>query len=494
MLNHGKRAAMTALAVALVAAPALTAVPSRAQTSIKSSFDRRVMPKAGAEPKLNLPTWSKATLSNGAQLVVSERHTLPLISFSIGFIGGANQFEPADKTGLASFTSQMMTEGTTTRTGDEIANALQLLGTSVGFGIGGEAGSISFQSTKDKFGPTLAILAEELLHPAFPEPALERLRARTLVNLNTAKDRTSSIAAVVFPKLLYGDQPYGRSMNEETVKRITRDDIVSFHQKYFQPANAVITIAGDITLAEAKAALEKALAGWKAGGTAPSFTYPAPPAPKSTTIYIIDKPGAAQSTFSLGLVGPPRSTPDYYALSVMNNLFGEQFQSRINANIREQKGFSYGVGSTFSFGRGPGPFRMGGDIQTNKTDSALVEFVKELKGIRGERPVTDDEMTAAKAALIQSLPSQLESVSGVRGMIGSIFTQGLPEDYWTKYPQAVNAVTKDDVMRVAKQYLDPDHMAIVIVGDRAKIEAGLRATGIAPIVILDIKGNPLQVN
>jgi zinc protease len=485
-----KKTMHAVLFAAVLAAPGVV----RAQTPVKSSFDRTVVPKAGAEPKLHLPTWTKTKLSNGATLIVSEKHTLPLVSFSIGFVGGANQYEPADKTGLASFTSQMMSEGTTTRTADEISNALQLLGTSVGFGIGGEAGSVSFLATKDKFAPTLAILADEMLHPSFPEAALDRIRANTLVSLNQAKDRTSSIASVVFPKLLYGDEPYGRTMNEETVNRITRNDIVSLHQKYFQPANAVITIVGDMTQAEAKAAVEKALAGWKAGGTPPSFAYPAPPTPKSSAIYIVDKPGAAQSTFALGLVGPPRSTPDYFALRVMNNLFGEQFQSRINANIREQKGYSYGVGSSFSYGRGPGPFRMGGDIQTSKTDSALLEFVKEMKGIRGERPVTDDELATAKAALVQSLPSQLGSVQGVRGMISSIYSQGLPENYWTTFPAMINAVTKEDVMRVAKQYIDPDHMAIVIVGDRQKIEPGLRATGIAPVVLLDKKGNPLQIN
>jgi zinc protease len=283
-------------------------------------------------------------------------------------------------------------------------------------------------------------------------------------------------------------------MNEETVKNITRDDIVSMHSQFFKPARAVITIVGDITLAEAKAALEKGLAGWKAGGEKATFAYPAPPAPTSSAIYIVDKPGAAQSTFALGIVGPPRNTPDYYALRVMNSMFGEQFQSRINANIREQKGFSYGVGSNFSYGRGPGAFRAGGDIQTDKTDSALVEFVKEIKGIRGERPITDDEMSATKAALINSLPSQLSSVRSIGGLISSIYSQDLPENYWSTFPEKINAVTKEDVTRVARQYIDPDHMAIVIVGDRQKIEPGLRKTGIAPVVILDLKGNPLQIN
>ena len=388
----------------------------------------------------------------------------------------------------------MLSEGTTTRSGDEISNALQLLGTNISAGIGGESGAISFLSTRDKFTPALAILADELLHPAFPAAALERLRARTLVDLSQAKDRTTAIAGVVFPKTLYGESRMAGPSAKRASRQSPRDDIVAMHQRYFRPANAVITVVGDITLAQARAALEQALAAWPTGGTPVAFSYPAPPPPKATTIYIVDKPGAAQSTFALGLVGPPRSTPDYYALRVMNSLFGEQFQSRINANIREQKGYSYGVNSRIAYGRGPGPITIGGDIQTNKTDSALVEFMKEIRGIRGDRPVTDDEMAATKAALVNSLPSELGSVTGIRAVIGSIYTQGLPEDYWQTFPARINAVTKDDVTRVARQYIDPDHMALLIVGDRQKIEPGLRATHIAPIVVLDLMGNPVPIS
>lgn len=458
----------------------------------KSSFDRTVLPRAGADPVAKIPTWTKTTLWNGATLLVVERHALPLVSFTMSFVGGSNQLEPADKPGLGSLTASMMTEGTTLRSGDDISNALQLLGTTVGFGIGGEGGSIQFRSLKDKFEPTLAIMAEELLHPSFPSAALDRLKQRTIVNLRLNMDRTSGIAGVVYPRLLYTTaHPYGRTMSEESVGAITRDDVVAFHKAFFQPSRAFITVVGDITPADAKAKIERALASWPAGGSRATFDYPAPPAPKATTVYIVDKPDAAQSTFSIGLVGPPRNTPDYYALRVMNNLFGEQFQSRINANIREAKGWSYGVGSVFSYGRGPGQFRAGGEIQTNKTDSALVEFMKEIRGIRGERPVTDDELAAAKAALIQSLPSRLASLAGISGMINEIYVNDLPDDYWTRFQAGVRAVTAADVQRVARQYIDADHLAILIVGDRAKIEAPVRATGVAPVVILDAKGNPI---
>ena len=174
----------------------------------------------------------------------------------------------------------------------------------------------------------------------------------------------------------------------------------------------------------------------------------------------------------------------------MNVILGGQFQSRLNANIREDKGYSYGVNSNFAFGKGPGPFRAGGDIVTAKTDLALIEFMKELRGIQGSRPVTDEELTTAKDALIQRLPGTFGSVGGINGSLTTIWTQGLPEDYYQQYSAHISAITKDDVLRVAKQYIDLDHLAIVIVGDRATIEAPLRTTGIAPIVITDIEGNP----
>jgi zinc protease len=455
-------------------------------------FDRRVQPPPGASPALQIPPWTTMRLANGAELIVSERRGLPLVAVTINFVGGASQLEPAGKTGLAGFVASMLSEGTTSRSGDQLSNELQLLGTSINVGIGSESGAVSFLSMADKLPATLDIMADMMLNPAFPQASLERLRANTLVQLTQARDRTSAIAGVVFPRVLYGDaHPYGRSRSEQTVQSITRDDLVAFHRAYFQPGRAVITVVGEITPTEARAQVERALAGWPAGGSRPDFAYPAVQAPGATTIYLVDKPGAAQSSFSIGLPGPPRSTPDYYALRVMNTMLGELFQSRLNANIREDKGFSYGVGASFAYGRGPGPWRAGGDVRTDATDSALVEFMREIRGIRGERAVTDDEMDAARAALIQSLPARLASVSGVGGLIGELYVQGLPQDYYQRFAQAVTAVRAEDVVRVARQYVNPERLAIVIVGDRAVIEEPLRRTGIAPIVVLDMEGRPV---
>ena len=239
-----------------------------------------------------------------------------------------------------------------------------------------------------------------------------------------------------------------------------------------------------------KPLIEKALGGWPKGGERPEFDYPALPAREKTTIYLVDRPGAAQSVVSLGHPGPPRNTPDYYALQVMNTMLGGMFQSRLNANIREEKGYSYGVGSGFDYGKGPGAFGAGGDIVSDKTDAALVEFIKELRGILGDRPITDEELQVAKESLIQRLPSMFASVSSINNALTTIWAQGLPDDYYEQYTKAIAAVTKDDALRVARKHIDLDHLAIVIVGDRSSIEGPLKATGIAPIKTLDIEGRP----
>jgi predicted Zn-dependent peptidase len=472
-------------ALTLVIALALLATAPRAQQAL----DRTKTPSAAPPPVLHVPNWTKATLANGAELIVAEKHDLPLVSFTITLLGGANQFEPAGRQGLAGLMASMMSEGTKTRDGEALSNALQLLGTNVSVSIGGESGSIGFLSTTTKFAPTLDVLADMLLNSTFPPAALERLRGQRLVALTQAKAQPGAIANRVFPRLLYGNtHPYGLFTTEESYKAITRDDILAFQKSYFEPGRALVTVVGDVNAATAQATIDKALAGWAKSGQKPTFTYPAVPAPKTTTIFLVDKPGAAQSTFAIGNPGPPRSTPDFYALSVMNTILGGMFQSRLNANIREDKGYSYGVNSSFAYGKGPGAFRAGGDIVSAKSDAALVEFMKELKGIVGARPITDEELTTAKDSLIQRLPGAFASVQGINGAITSLWTQGLPDTYYQEYTKRIAAVTAADIVRVAKQYIDLDHLAIVIVGDKATIEGPLKATNIAPIVNVDIEG------
>ncbi len=490
-IRFSPRAAGTvALALVSLAAPLSAQAPAARSTRL----DRSAQPAPGPLPRLRVPTWTRARLSNGADLIVSQKRDLPLVSFTINFLGGRNNFEPAGKAGVATLAAQALSEGTTTRTGEQLADAQQMLGTSISAAVGGESGTVRFTALKDKFEPALALLVDMLVNPSFPAPALERLRGRTLVGLAQAKEEPNTIADNVFTKILYGDEhPYGRIITEQSVGAITRDDVVAFHRNYFKPGRAIITVTGDVDPAAVRTAVERALASWPAGGERPSFQYPTPPALKATTIYLIDKPKSAQSVFSIGLPGPARDTPDYYALAVMNTLLGELFQSRLNYNIREVKGYSYGVGSGFAYGRGPGAFEAGGGVVTAKTDSALIEFMKELKGVQGGIPFTADEVKQGKESLIQSLPNRFSSVSGIGGAISSIYLQDLPETYYQEFAAKINAVTADDLVRVAKKYIDLEHLNIVIVGDRATIEEPLRKTGIAPVVVLDAQGKAVVV-
>ena len=459
----------------------------------QGTLDRTKQPPIATPPELRVPTWTKSKLSNGAELIVSEKHDLPLVSFSITFLGGADQFESSGKRGEASLTASMLSEGTKTRDGEALSNALQLLGTSVSVAVSSERGAISFVSTTAKFAPTLDILADMLLNSTFPPEALERLRAQRLVALNQAKAQPGAISGRVFPRVVYGDaHPYGQAQTEESVKAITRADIVAFHQNYFKPGRALITVVGDVTPATVRPVIERGLASWPAGGSRPSFTLPGLPAARTTAIYLVDKPGAAQSTFAIGLPGPPRSTPDYFALQVMNTILGGMFQARLNANLREEKGYSYGVGSGFSYGKGPGPFRTGGNVVGDKTDAALVEFIKELRGILGARPVTVEELRTAKESLVQRLPGTFASVGAINSAITGLWVESLPDTYYQQYAKAIAPITADDVVRVAKKHLDLDHLAIVIVGDRKSIEEPLRKTAVAPIAFLDIEGNVIS--
>jgi zinc protease len=478
----------------LIAALVLTLGVQSAPLAAQATFDRNIPPTPGPTPTIHVPSWTTTTLANGARLVVSEKHDLPLVAVAIDFIGGEDNYQPAGKVGVANFTSQMLSEGTTTRTADQLSEAQQMLGTSIFSGIGGEEGSIQFTSLTSSFEPALTLMADMMLNSTFPAEALERIRGRTLVALRQARDRPNSIASDVFRKVVYGDDhPYGRVMTDSTVNAIDRDDIIAFHDQYYQPGRAIITVTGDVHPAEVKAAIEKAFAAWKPGGSPPTWQYPPVPAPKPTTIYLVDKPHSAQSVFAIGLAGPSRSTPDYYAIDVMNTLLGGLFQSRLNHNIREVKGYSYGVFSSFAFGHGPGPFRAGGGVMTAKTDSALIEFMREFRGVEGAIPFTDDEIQQGKQSLIQSLPRRFASVNGIGASIADIYTEGLPETYFQDFPNKINAVTRDDLVRVARKYIDLDHLNIVIVGDRSVVEDPLKATGIAPIVLLDVDGKPVSM-
>lgn len=466
-----------------------TAASNGKKDDAKIAEQAAKLPKAGPDPKLSLPPIEKTKLSNGMDLWMVEHKELPLVSMNMVFRTGSSN-EPENKVGVSNLTSALLDDGTATRSAADIANQLQSIGANLGSGVDFDSAGVSIQTLTRHLDKAIDIFADVIQNPSFPASEVESLRGRQLVALRQQRANPNAISNIVYNKVLYGDHPYGRSNTEDAIKAITRDDILGFYASTYRPNNATLIVVGSFDKAELKNKIEKAFGGWK-GGDISARELGAPKSREKAGIYIVDRPNSAQSVVSIGHVGIDRNNPDYFPVVVMNTILGGGFTSRINMNLREDKGYTYGARSGFAFRRGPGPFSAGGDIQTAVTKEAVAEFMKELNEIRGGRPVTQKELDYNKQSLIRRYPAGFETAGQISNQLANLAVYGLPDSYFNEYISKVNAVTVDDVNRVARQYLDPAKMAIVIVGDRKTIEPGLKELGY-PITILDTEGRPVS--
>jgi zinc protease len=468
-----------------------TSTSEKKKDDAKIAAQRAQLPKAGPNPTFALPKIEKSKLSNGLNVWVVNQNELPIVSMNLVLNAGGT-LDSADKTGVASMTANMLNQGTKTRSATEIANQLQGIGASAGANAGWDSSNVSLQSLTKNLDKALEIYADMVVNASFPATELESIRRRSLGQFIQQKANPGFISNVVYSKILYGDQPYGRQLggNEKSIRAMTRDDLVKFYEAYYRPNNATLIVVGDVNSKTLLPQLEKAFAGWQAGGTPVAATpIPAEYVGKPG-IYIVDKPGAAQSSVSIGQVGIARNNPDYYAVQVMNSILGGGSSGRLFMNLREDKGYTYGAYSSFSFRRGAGPFSASAEIQTGSTKEAVVEFMKELNGIRGANPVTEADLERQKQSLIRRYPAGFETVGQISGQLSNLVVYGLPDAYFNEYIPKVNSVTLADVNRVANKYLTPEKMAIVIVGDRKAIEDKLKELGYG-ITILDADGNKL---
>ncbi len=469
----------------------LASVPAQ---PIRDAFDRGAEPKPGPNPSFNPAPVERRKLSNGLEVLIAERHNLPIVGLNLVVRGGGTQ-APIGKEGLAALTADLLTEGTTTRDALQIAGELAEIGAGINGTGGPESSGLSLTTLTRHLPKAMAIYTDILLHPSFPEKDLERIRTQRLAGLLRQADSPPAIANLVFPRLLYGEaHPYGRPNNgtPKSVKGLTRNDVVAFYQAMFVPNNSALIVVGDTTPNAVVAILESALRNWKPGSPV-TRTAPEAPSTKPVTVYLVDKPGAAQSILTVGQVGVRRNTPDYFPLTIMNNILGGQFSSRINLNLREAKGYTYGARSSFTFAQGPGPFEAGAPVKTEDTKPALIELIKELTDITGPRPATTEELAFAKDRVVKGFPARFETIAGVRATLAELVLYDLPADYFTQYRSKVEAVTEADVHRVATKYLNPDQMTILIVGDRAKVEPELKGLPFAKVVnLLDTEGNAVN--
>jgi len=443
---------------------------------------RASAPKPGPAPKFTLPAPAEAKLPNGLNILLVERHSLPLVSASLYTMSGS-ELNPLDKPGLSSFVADMLTEGTASRSALKFAEDADQIGATIASGAGYSSGTVTLSALSWNAGAALDLASDAALHPAFAEKEVERVRNQRVTAVLQENDDPFALAQRTASHLVFPNSPYGFSAigTEASNKGITRADLTAFWQKSYVPANSVLAIAGDVTMAQAKELAARYLGSW-AGPAAAPVNLRTPSAP-ARSIAIVDKPGAPQTFLLAAGLGAQRSTPDYVPLEVMNTALGGLFSSRINMNLREEHGYTYGAQSFFNYRRFVGPFLAGGAMRTDVTAPATRELFKELTRIR-ESELTAEELQKAKDSFSKSLVGLFETTGDIASTIGGQFVFCLPLDYYRDLPAQIDKITAADALRVAKQYIHPGEIVVVEVGDRAKIEPELKKLDLAPVNVV----------
>jgi predicted Zn-dependent peptidase len=454
----------------------------------QQATDRSKPPTLGPAPQLKLPAIQKRTLSNGVAVWLVEAHEVPLVQVTLLMKAGSSD-DPVGKYGLASLAAAMLDEGAATRSALEIADEIDFLGADLGTSSTFDASAVRLGVPVSRLGPALTVMADVALRPTFPEAELERLRTERLTDLLQARDDAASVAPMAFARLLYGaSHRYGTSAvgTPASIKGITAADLKAFHSAAYQPANATLIAVGDITADAVVPQLEKHFGTWRGAASAPSRpTVPAASQPAQRQIVVVDMPGAEQSQIRIGWVGVSRSSPDYFTLQVLNTILGGSFTSRLNQNLREQHGYSYGASSRFDMRLAAGPFFAGAGVQTDKTSEALREFFNELTAIG--KPVSAEELTKAKNYIAFGFPSSFETISDFSAQLEQLIVYGLPDRYYEDYVKNVQAVTADAVQKAAATYIQPQKFLVVVVGDRKVIEPGIRSLNLAPVRTISVQ-------
>lgn len=470
---------------ALSAALLLSPAPLVAQ---QGGFDRTKAPALAPSPALVVPTVKRVRLDNGVGLLVVEQRELPLVHITLQLAGGGRL--DRDQPGLATFVATMIREGAGARDANALQAELAYLGASLSAGADWDNTSVTLRVARRNLEPALDLMADVVMRPRFAGADVRRQRDLRLAGLLQQRDQPRALGSLAFNGLLFpAGHPYNKSLGGDSASTASLDSatVRTFHAGAYRPARATFTVVGDISDAEARTLLERRFGPWRAAG---AERTPAPVlvnALRSTSrrVYLVDKPGAAQSVIMIGTPGLERTTPDYAAIQVMNTILGGSFSSRLMSNLRETKGYTYGAGSSFQWRPLPGAFMTSADVRTNVTDSSLVEFFKEMRLLR-DSLVGADELARAKAYLALGVPGDLESTAQIAGQITGLAAFNLPLSWLQEYVTQVNAVTATDVQRVARRLLPLDVATIVVVGDLAQIRAGIERLNLGPITVIDV--------
>ncbi|MGA1984637.1 MAG: pitrilysin family protein [Candidatus Sulfotelmatobacter sp.] len=466
-------------------------------TSFKTDakLDRSKEPAPGGPMSLNLPPLQKATLSNGLKVVLAERHSAPVVNFTL-MVDSGYSADPTNATGTASFEQRMLEEGTPTRDSLKIGEELESLSANFNASASLDYSLVSLNTLTSTMDPSLNIYADLILHPAFPEKEFQRLQKERIAGIQREKVTPQAMALRVVPTLLYGvghpyAVPFTGTGTEASVSKMTREDLAKFHSTWFKPNNATLLVVGDTTLGEIKPKLEKLLASWQAGEV-PKKSVPHVGEPEKDVVYLVDRPGSGQSVIFGAQLAPPQNDPDAIALQLVNGIFGGKFSSRINMNLREDKHWSYGVRTIMPPARGQRPYISVSAVQTDKTKESMVELVKEYNNIVGGKPISADELKDEQDNITLGLPGTFETDQQLSGAYGNILQYGLPEDYYNTFTEKALALTPGSANEIAKKYILPDHLVWVVVGDMSKVEAGVRELKLGEVHKIDADGSPVH--
>lgn len=470
-------------------------VPQREFSISEAKIDRSVKPSAMAELSFAPPKMQRTKLSNGLELLVVEDHKLPLVQANLLIKSGWGA-DMMDHPGAASLTAELLNAGTQSRNALDISETVRHLGANMYTDSSFDNSLVIVNVLKRNFIPALELVSDMIMNSTFPEEELERQRRNYLGRIQQEAKQPLTVGYKAFLRTLYGakhpyGQPYTGSGTEESIKAITRDMLVDYYRTNYSASNAAAVIVGDVTLDEAREKLEKVLGSWEQGKAIQS-EIPEITGLDSTKICVVNKPGAAQSVIVIGNPGIRRSDPDHLACQVMNNAFGGQFTSRLNMNLREDKGYTYGVRSNFRAFRGVGSFACYTQVQTEVTKAAVVEIIKEIRDISGLRPLTDSELADSKSNLTKGFAHQFQTYARIADMLCGLTTYDLDDDELYDFVNKINNIDSQMTTQAARDHMHPDALLIVVVGDQNKIGSGLRELGLAHVCHIDTNGNAVE--
>ncbi len=486
-----------AAAKAWLGAPHLDLVvkPFGTFTNAATGVDRKTLPPLGPPPPVAFPGLQRATLKNGLQIVLAERKGLPLLDVRLRVAAGTSGDSVANA-GLASLSMDLLDEGAGKRSAIEISEALQRLGATLGTGASLDVSVVSLSALKTNLEPSLALMADVVLNPTLPQADFERLKNQRLAGIKQEKNNPTGIALRLAPKLYFGEgHPYALPSSgsglEASVAKLTRDDVAAWVKASLKPGSSTLAVVGDISLAELVPLLEKTFGSW-AAGAGPKVTVPTIELAKKPTVWLVDRPGSQQSIILVGHPALPTNNPDELAIEGFNIVLGGDFNSRLNMNLREDKHWSYGVRTFFGDAKGQRTFALLAPVQTDKTKESLAEVQKEVTELLGKRPTTVEEFDRIQADRVLKLPGRWETLGAVQGAVGAVLNYGLADDFFITYADAVKALTKASYDAAAKQVLKPQSLIWVVVGDRAKIEKGVRELKLGEVTVVDVDGAPVK--